>query len=29
MTKAGFEIERDFGQGIADTINLLKNSNRS
>ena len=27
MFKAGFHIEKDFEQGIADTINLLKNFN--
>jgi len=27
MYKAGFRIERNFGQGIADTINILKNIN--
>jgi len=27
ITNAGFRIERDFGQGITDTISLLRNSN--
>jgi len=27
MSSAGFETERDFRQGIAETIDILKNSN--
>lgn len=29
ITDLGFEVKRDFGQGIADTLNMLKNSNHS